>query len=131
MKHDILSADDVKILVDSFYDKVVKDDLIAKYFTEIAKVNWATHMPQMYAFWNGVLLGEPGFTGRPMMKHIKVHYQEPIESQHIDRWIQLWHETLDALFEGPTVSEAKRRAGLMRELMLFKFEQASKPGFIQ
>lgn len=123
MKSDIENIEDIKKVVDSFYDKVVKDELISKYFVTIAQTNWETHLPKMYAFWAGVLLGQPGFNGRPMQQHFKVHFQEKIQSIHIDRWLSLWHDTLDTYFEGAIVEEAKRRAAMMQAMMLQKFNQ--------
>jgi len=47
---DIKTYEDIKQLVDSFYQKVVSDDKIGYIFTEIQRVNWDYHLPRMYSF---------------------------------------------------------------------------------
>ena len=58
--HDIQTKDDIQKLVDSFYEKVNRDELLSPIFNEIAKVNWAEHLPIMYDFWNTNITGEKG-----------------------------------------------------------------------
>ena len=45
---DITKREDVEILVNKFYDKVIKDDLIGFFFTDIAKIDLSKHLPKMY-----------------------------------------------------------------------------------
>ena len=52
---DIETIEDIKKLVDNFYDKVAKDEVIGHFFTEIAKVDWDIHLPKMYRFWETFL----------------------------------------------------------------------------
>ena len=47
---DIRTAEDIRALVNSFYDKVGKDELLAPVFNNFAHVDWATHLPIMYRF---------------------------------------------------------------------------------
>lgn len=57
IKKDILIREDIELLVNTFYDKIKKDDTIGYFFTEIANVDWPTHLPKMYDFWESILLG--------------------------------------------------------------------------
>ena len=50
MKTDIRNRKDIELLVDTFYDKIKTDAVIGFLFTEIAQVNWETHLPRMYDF---------------------------------------------------------------------------------
>jgi truncated hemoglobin YjbI len=54
---DVETAQDVKRVVDAFYAKVNCDELLAPIFNEIAKVDWAAHLPTMYRFWDSLLFG--------------------------------------------------------------------------
>ena len=51
---DILSLDDIKKLVDAFYEKVRKDGLIGPIFDERIHNRWPQHLQKMYTFWQTV-----------------------------------------------------------------------------
>ena len=107
---DLSSRPDVERLVDAFYDRVREDDLLGPIFNDVARVDWAEHLPKMYAFWEAVLFGVPGFKGNPMATHLALAQRTPLTSVEFDRWIGLFHETIDTLFAGPVATEAKRRS---------------------
>jgi hemoglobin len=105
-KHDIKTEADVKRMVDSFYDLVNKDELLSPVFNAHANVNWETHLPIMYKFWGSILLGTASYQGQPFPKHVFL----PVNKQHFDRWISLFIQNLDELFEGEVTETAKARA---------------------
>lgn len=45
MKKDISTSEDVKTLVDAFYNDVKSDPIIGYVFTDVAKVDWEEHLP--------------------------------------------------------------------------------------
>ncbi|MDO4880311.1 MAG: group III truncated hemoglobin [Capnocytophaga sp.] len=104
--HDIETQEDIRQMVDSFYDKVNKDEGLSYIFNDFAKINWATHLPIMYAFWSKLLLGEGDYRGNPFQKHIPL----PIESHHFDRWVEIFKQNIDEQFIGEIAEEAKLRA---------------------
>lgn len=121
---DISTRADIETLVNTFYDKVKKDDVIGYIFTEAIGMDWSHHLPRMYAFWALILLQEPGYTGNTISKHIELDKKTPLHDEHYTRWAALWNETVDTLFTGPIADEAKKRAGLMKDLIKFKVEWA-------
>ncbi len=127
----IESRKDVELLVDSFYAKVRKDDVIGYIFNDVANLDWDKHMPIMYSFWSSILLGDAPFQGDPMGKHIMLDKKEALLPKHFDRWLELWEANLNEHFEGANAEEALRRAKLMSQLILYKAEQSRKSGFIQ
>lgn len=131
MKPDINSSEDIIRLVDTFYKKVLKDEIISHFFNEVANISWEHHMPIMYNFWESVLLDNPIYKGNPMTKHIRLDQKSRIEKVHFDRWEELWHETLDELYSGEKVKLAKKRAGELKALMSFKIQQSRNNLFIQ
>ncbi|MGN6567915.1 MAG: group III truncated hemoglobin [Flavipsychrobacter sp.] len=124
MKNDILSPEDIKLLVDSFYDKVRADDVIGYIFNDIIGDDWSHHLPIMYQFWGSVLLSIPGYAGNVIKKHIDIDKQIPLQQQHYDRWVQLWTETVDQFFAGENAEQAKNRANLMIHLINMKVQMA-------
>ena len=103
---DIQTEADVKTLVDTFYDKVNADELLAPVFNDFAHVDWPAHLPRMYDFWSGLLLHTSRYRGQPFLKHLPL----PIAGPHFQRWLGLFTLTVDELFAGPVASEAKLRA---------------------
>lgn len=114
---DITSRDDIVHLVDAFYDRVRSDDILGPIFDEVARVDWAGHLPKMYAFWDAVLFGSAGFKGNPLGAHLQLAQLTPLGSREFGRWIELFHATVDALFSGPMADEAKARASRIAIVM--------------
>jgi hemoglobin len=106
MKKDITTEEDVKLLVDTFYDHVNQDGLLSPVFNDIARTNWQHHLPVMYSFWSSLLFGSMAYKGQPFPKHLRL----PIQQEHFRRWVVLFTQTIDELFEGPKAEEAKHKA---------------------
>ena len=122
---DILNLEDVKILVDTFYDKVREDGLIGPIFNEQIGDRWPHHLAKMYTFWQTVLIGPHTYFGSPFPPHAKL----PVEKMHFERWMELFTQTIDELFTGRIAEEAKWRAGKMAEMFQIKIEHFRKsPG---
>ncbi|HEY3387873.1 MAG TPA: group III truncated hemoglobin [Saprospiraceae bacterium] len=113
MKKDITSSEDIKTLVDSFYEKVKADEVIGFIFNDVAQVDWPKHLPRMYAFWEFLLLGKDTYQGNPMEVHRKLHSIIPLTEAHFTRWLQLFHKTVDENFEGLVAEDAKNRSSLI------------------
>lgn len=116
VKQDILSLGDVKLLVDTFYDKVREDELIGPIFNDRIQDRWPQHLAKMYTFWQTVLLGEHTYYGSPFPPHAQL----PVEKIHFERWLNLFSETLGELFTGEVAKEAIWRANKMAEMFQFK-----------
>lgn len=113
---EIQSKDEIKELVDSFYDKVNRDPLLSPVFNDFAGVNWEKHLPVMYSFWGSILLGNFTYKGNPFLKHIPL----PIDKTHFDRWLSLFMETIDERFTGEKAEEAKQRAQSIAGIFQYK-----------
>ena len=106
MKKEIENEADIKLLVDTFYENVNQDELLEPVFNGFAQVDWESHLPTMYKFWSSLLLGTSTYRGQPFPKHLRL----PVESKHFNRWISLFLQTVDSLFEGAKAEEAKQKA---------------------
>lgn len=100
---EILTREDIVLLVNLFYEKVNQDTLLAPLF---AHMDWPHHLPIMYNFWSSMLLGEQSYQGNPFQKHIPL----PLQAQHFDQWLKLFVSTVDENFEGEKAQEVKDRA---------------------
>jgi hemoglobin len=121
---DILTIEDIKKLVDTFYGKVRQDELLAPIFNEKIGDQWPKHLEKMYTFWQTVLLGEQTYYGSPFPKHAQL----PVDKMHFQKWIELFNQTVDELFQGEKATEAKLRAGKMAEMFNSKIEYSRKHG---
>ena len=117
--HDIEGIDDIKILVDVFYDKVAKDDLLAPIFNFRLSTYWVPHLEKMYTFWNAVLFGVKGYIGNPFMKHATME----LSDEHFSRWIGMFNETVDEHFSGPVADDAKKRALIMANMFIARLAE--------
>jgi hemoglobin len=120
MKTDIQNREDVIRLVDAFYDKIKTDTVIGFLFNDVAQVNWSTHLPRMYDFWENILFYTGNFEGNPMLKHKQLHGKHPLTKVHFQHWNQLFNQTVDELFVGEKAEEIKKRAMNISEVMQIK-----------
>lgn len=103
---DIATEQDIKVLVDSFYQKVNVDELLSPIFNDLAQVNWEAHLPTMYKFWGSLLLRNNTYQGQPWPKHAVL----PVNTAHFSRWLELFKQTVDEHFAGPKAVEIKNIA---------------------
>ncbi len=120
MMKDITSREDVELLVKSFYNKVIQDDMIGFFFTDIAKIDLSHHLPKMYDFWESILLGNPVYEGNPMRVHFPINEVSALEEKHFNRWLQIWEETVHDNFIGDKAETAITRALNIARIMNFK-----------
>jgi hemoglobin len=115
---DITTLEDIKLLVDTFYNKVQKDEFIGPVFNEKIGNRWPEHLEKMYRFWQTILLEEHTYSGSPFPPH----KQLPVSKEHFERWMEIFIETANSLFIGPLAEEAKLRAKNMAEMFNYKIE---------
>ena len=115
---DILNLNDVKLLVDNFYEKVRENQLLSPIFNGVIGERWPVHLEKMYGFWQTLLLETLAYSGSPFLKHAKL----PIQKEHFDTWMSLFTETIDENFTGLKAEEAKWRAARMSEMFQYKLD---------
>lgn len=119
---DIDSRQDIVRLVDTFYERVRGDAMLGPIFDDVARVDWATHLPRMYDFWEGVLFGAATFKGNPLAVHRDLATRAPLTAREFQRWLFLFHGTLDDLFVGAMAEEARARSSRIAAVMQFNVE---------
>lgn len=124
MKHDILSLDDVKLMVNTFYNRIREDAVLGPIFEEKIQDRWPQHLEKMYRFWQTILLDEHTYNGAPFPPHATL----PIEEKHFIIWVNVFSKTVDDLFEGQVAEEAKKRGSLMAAIFNSKLEHFKKMG---
>lgn len=121
---DIETIEDIKCLVNSFYSRVREDAMLSIIFNDRIKDRWPEHLEKMYRFWQTVLLEEHTYFGAPFPPHATLD----IDMRHYERWLELFHETIDQLFIGSKAQEAKWRGRKMAQVFLSRTATFKKPG---
>ena len=116
-RHDITTRADIERLVDTFYERVRGDEILAPIFDDVAHTDWARHLPKMYDFWETVLFGAPAYRGPPLGIHVELATRVALGQREFGRWLALFVDTVDAAFLGPQADEAKLRAARIASVM--------------
>lgn len=124
IKKDIATLKDVQLVVDTFYDKIRKDDLLATIFDEVIQDRWPMHLEKMYSFWSTVLLDDKSYRGAPFVPHAIL----PISKEHFNRWLELFFATVDDNFVGEKAEKAKWQGERMAEMFLMKIDYIRENG---
>jgi len=117
-RQDISCMSDIQLLVDSFYNRIREHAVLAPIFNRVIGDRWPEHLGKMYRFWQTVLLGEHTYYGSPFPPHAKL----PVDTEHFQNWLELWHATIDRHFTGVKADEAKWRGDKMAVMFLSKIE---------
>ncbi|MBD1259710.1 group III truncated hemoglobin [Maribacter polysiphoniae] len=126
-KTDITNRDDVSLLVNTFYKKIRKDDILGPIFNNIIS-DWDAHLELLTDFWETQLFLKRKYYGNPVTAHQEVDDKtnHTISSEHFGFWLNLWFETLDELFEGEVAWIAKNRAQKMSTMLFMQMYQHRK-----
>ena len=119
-KRDIETRADLERMLEAFYKKVFKDDLISHFFIEVVPLNLEHHLPVITDFWESVLLDAKGYRKNVMQVHADIHQKAALQKEHLDRWVALFSETVDQFFEGSKATLAKQRAASIATMMNLK-----------
>ncbi len=123
MKKDIENREDIIRMVNNFYERVKPDKTIGYFFRQVVAVDWEKHLPVMYNFWENIIFHVGGYTGNPMKHHMDLHQRSSMKKEHFSRWIELFNETVDELFEGEKAEQAKQRALSIATVMQINIAQ--------
>ena len=99
-----VSEEAIGLLVDHFYAKVRVDPVLGPIFERVLRGEWGSHLETMRNFWSSVMLTSGRYKGAPVPAHLRI---KAIEPEMFDRWLRLFGETCDELFENE-VAEAFR-----------------------
>ena len=108
--HDIDTRADCERLVRAFYSRALVDPLIGWLFVDVAKLDLEAHVPVIASFWETILLGARSYGGGAFAPHAALNAKAELREAHFERWLRLWHGTVDELFAGERAELAKAHA---------------------
>lgn len=118
--NDIATRNDIDKLVRLFYEQATRDELIGDYFTSVIPIDWNHHIFTIVSFWENILFSTGAYKGGMLFKHMNLDHLSRFRTDHFDRWLQLWKQTVDQLFEGERAEELKLRASSIAIIMQTK-----------
>lgn len=115
MQHQTINRDNIRIMVDRFYSKVLKDDLLADFFIEklgdeMISDEWQEHLDKLTDFWASITLGDTAYSGQPVKPHM---HMEDLQRETFERWLELFFETVDRLYSKEAADIFKTRSEMI------------------
>ena len=120
MKKDITNREDLFLLMETFYKKLLADNSISYLFTDIAKIDLTHHLLILVDFWDNILFQSNTYQKNVMQPHMALHQKSPLQKNHFETWLNYFNETTDDLFEGEIAFLAKERAKSIATVMQIK-----------
>ena len=120
-----LTEQGIGLLVDRFYDKVRRDEDLGPVFERaIAEADWPRHLSTMRDFWSSIMLTSGRYHGNPVAAHRRAQGITPVL---FERWLALFGETANELFDAPLadafMDRANRIAASLQLALFYKPEQ--------
>lgn len=121
----LVSEQEIRRLVDLFYDKVRADPGLGPIFERVIQDEWGPHLQKMYDFWSSVMLTTGRYRGQPVVIHKRI---EGLEIELFDRWLALFGESCAESLDAETASLFWRKAVRIAEsLKLALFYRPDQP----
>jgi hemoglobin len=107
VKADLDSRQNIEVLVELFYGRLLVDELLAPIFLEVAAVDLEIHLPHIKNYWCKLLLGERAYQRHTMDIHRQLHSKRRLKPEDFERWLQTFIEAVDTDFCGVRAERAK------------------------
>ena len=108
---DLDTTEEIHEMVTRQYVDVVQDELLEHYFNFAPGfIDWQAHIESISDYWSHVLLYAPGYEIDVIEAHRSLHDTDPFGPELFDRWLEVFHDTVDGGWTGPHADRAKTRA---------------------
>lgn len=117
---DIENQEDLYLLVDEFYKKLLADPSISYIFTDVVKIKILEHLPILVTFWSQAILGTGGYTKNLTEIHLDIDKKEHLTPEIFNIWLGHFNTTVDELFAGQKAEQIKTQALSIATIMQIK-----------
>ncbi len=121
--NDIQNQDDLYLLVDEFYKKLLSDASIRYIFTDVVKIKTEEHLPILVMFWSQAILGTGGYTKNLTQIHLDINAKEQLTPELFKIWLDHFYTTVDEHFKGEKAEQIKTQALSIATIMQIKIAQ--------
>ncbi|MES2409967.1 MAG: group III truncated hemoglobin [Bacteroidota bacterium] len=120
---DIQTQDDLYLVVDEFYKKLLSDDSISYIFTDVVRIKLVEHLPILVTFWSQAILGTGGYIKNLTQIHLDVNTKEHLTPELFNIWLNHFYTTIDENFKGEKAGQIKTQALSIATVMQIKIAQ--------
>ena len=106
---ELTNRTDVDALVRRFYEQVVRDEILAEPFSDI-RDRLEAHLPVMGDFWETTLFRAGLYRRNALKAHRQLNARTALSTPQFIRWLTLWNNTIDQMYQGATAEQAKVQA---------------------
>ena len=117
---DIQDNDDLYVLVDEFYKKLLNDTSIAYIFTEVVKIKLEEHLPILVTFWSQSLFNTGGYFKNLTNIHLDINTKEYLSPELFTIWLNHFNNSVDENFSGSNAEKIKTQALSIATVMQIK-----------
>ncbi len=121
--NDIQTPEDLHLLVDTFYEKLLSDPSINYIFTDVVKIHLEEHLPILVTFWSQAILGTGGYTKNLTQIHLDVNDKEYLSPELFKIWLNHFFKSVDENFKGENSEKIKTQALQIATIMQIKIAQ--------
>lgn len=121
MKADISCRKDIKQIISKFYEKLLVDEKMIPFFSDIVIENQLEHHLEVITdFWNDIIFDTISYSNNVMKKHLDKNVFVTFKKEHFTLWVSYFLETIDAYFVGENSERMKTRAQSIATVMQLK-----------
>ena len=121
MSKDIQNREDILLVMNEFYIKLLNDTVVKHFFDDILRENHLEqHLETITDFWNGILFNDTAYQKNALQPHLILNKTKPFEKIHFKTWLQHFNSTIDENFKGEKAEMAKTRAISIATVMEIK-----------
>lgn len=130
VKEQLITEENIRLLVNSFYAKVRKDALLSPIFSKVIGEDiemWQPHLETMYDFWSSLMLNSNRYKGNPFQKHVDL---SPFDMTLFDTWLHLFEETACEIYiedlANQYIEKSNRIAGSLKAGLYFMLQKSEE-----
>lgn len=109
-KPDLDSRKHIEEFVRLFYARMLRDEVLAPIFVDVAQIDLNVHLPHIVDYWCKLLLGEQQYQRHTMNIHRRLNARRELAPGDFARWLEFFTTTADFHFAGERTERAKRVA---------------------
>ncbi len=117
MQANEVTKENLRQMVNLFYTKVLKDELVGPFFIErlgddMKNEKWIPHLELLTNFWASIALGDFEYKGNPFAPHASM---QNLSREAFSRWLELFATTLDSIYIPQIANQLKERSSVIAE----------------
>lgn len=121
--NDVQNQEDLYLIVDQFYKKLLADPKISYIFTDVVKIKLDEHLPILVTFWSQAILGTGGYYNNLTQIHLDVNTKSYLSKELFDIWLIHFEAAINENFEGFNCERMKNMAHNLATIMQIKIAQ--------